>query len=81
MKLQYFGHLMRRTDSFEKTLSGMLGPGRFPDLDGGRSKWLPYLLWEVRERFQGKISDSDIFGGRIQHWSCYLQINLHSTGP
>ena len=30
LKLQYFGHLMRRTDSFEKTL--MLG------IEGGRDK-------------------------------------------
>jgi len=29
LKLQYFGHLMRRTDSFEKTL--MLG-----NIEGGR---------------------------------------------
>ena len=34
LKLQYFGHLMRRTDSFEKTL--MLGKieGRMRRLDG-----------------------------------------------
>ena len=25
LKLQYFGHLMRRVDSLEKTLGGMLG--------------------------------------------------------
>ena len=31
LKLQYFGHLMRRTDSLEKTL--MLGK-----IEGGRSK-------------------------------------------
>ena len=31
LKLQYFGHLMRRTDSFEKTL--MLGK-----IEGGREK-------------------------------------------
>ena len=31
MKLQYFGHLMRRTDSFEKTL--MLGK-----IEGGRRR-------------------------------------------
>ena len=32
LKLQYFGHLMRRTDSFEKTL--MLGK-----IEGGRRGW------------------------------------------
>ena len=40
MKLQYFGHLMRRADSFEKTLMlGMIegrrrGPQRMKWLDG-----------------------------------------------
>ena len=33
LKLQYFGHLMRRTDSFEKTL--MLGK-----IEGRRMRWL-----------------------------------------
>ena len=32
LKLQYFGHLMQRTDSFEKTL--MLGK-----IEGGRRGW------------------------------------------
>ena len=29
LKLQYFGHLMRRTDSFEKTLVGSVGSVHF----------------------------------------------------
>ena len=33
LKLQYFGHLRQRTDSFEKTL--MLGK-----IEGGRMSWL-----------------------------------------
>ena len=33
LKLQYFGHLIRRSDSFEKTL--MLGK-----IEGGRMRWL-----------------------------------------
>ena len=33
LKLQYFGHLMQRTDSFEKSL--MLGK-----IEGGRMRWL-----------------------------------------
>ena len=33
LKLQYFGHLMQRTDSFEKTL--MLGK-----IEGGRRRWM-----------------------------------------
>ena len=55
LKLQYFGHLMRRTDSFEKTL--MLG-----NIEGGRRggqqrmRWLDGItdmslskLWEIVE--------------------------------
>ena len=38
MKLQYFGHLMRRTDSFEKTL--MLGK-----IEGGRRKGRLRMSW------------------------------------
>ena len=37
-KLQYFGHLMRRTDSFEKTL--MLGK-----IEGGRRRGRPRMRW------------------------------------
>ena len=46
VKLQYFGHLMRRADSLEKTL--MLGgigyPGRGVSLHGCSSKAQPLLL-------------------------------------
>ena len=39
MKLQYFGHLMRRTDSLEKTLMlGMIEGGR--RRGGQRMRWL-----------------------------------------
>ena len=38
LKLQYFGHLMRRTDSFEKTL--MLGK-----IEGGRRKGRLRMSW------------------------------------
>ena len=38
MKLQYFGHLMRRVDSFEKTL--MLGK-----VEGGRRRGWQRLIW------------------------------------
>ena len=38
LKLQYFGHLMRRTDSFEKTL--MLGK-----IEGGRRRGLQRMRW------------------------------------
>ena len=45
LKLQYFGHLMRRTDSFEKTL--MLGK-----IEGGRRRG------QQRMRWLGGITDS-----------------------
>ena len=38
LKLQYFGHLMRRTDSFEKTL--LLGK-----IEGGRRKGRQRTSW------------------------------------
>ena len=38
LKLQYFGHLIRRTDSFEKTL--MLGK-----TEGGRRKGQQRMRW------------------------------------
>ena len=38
LKLQYFGHLMRRTDSLEKTL--MLGK-----VEGGRRRGRPRMIW------------------------------------
>ena len=38
LKLQYFGHLMRRTDSFEKTL--MLGK-----IEGGRERGRQRMRW------------------------------------
>ena len=38
LKLQYFGHLMWRTDSFEKTL--MLGK-----IEGGRRRGQPRIRW------------------------------------
>ena len=38
LQLQYFGHLMRRTDSFEKTL--MLGK-----IEGGRKRGQQRMRW------------------------------------
>ena len=45
LKLQYFGHLMRRADSFEKTL--MLGK-----IEGGRRRGRQRMRW------LGGITDS-----------------------
>ena len=42
LKLQYFGHLMQRADSFEKTLmlGGIGGRRRRLDKDWRRMRWL-----------------------------------------
>ena len=41
LKLQYFGHLMQRTDSFERTL--MLGRKEGEGDDRGRDAWMASL--------------------------------------
>ena len=38
LKLQYFGHLMRRTDSFEKTLMPAM-------IEGGRRRGRQSMRW------------------------------------
>ena len=38
LKLQYFGHLMRRTDSFEKTL-------KLGKIEGGRRRGRQRMRW------------------------------------
>ena len=54
LKLQYFGHLMQRTDSFEKTL--MLGK-----IEGGRRRGRQSMRW------LGGITDSmDMSLGRLR---------------
>ena len=54
LKLQYFGHLMRRTDSLEKTL--MLGK-----IEGGRRRGQQRMRW-----LDGITDSTDIGLGRLQ---------------
>ena len=54
LKLQYFGHLMRRADSLEKTL--MLG-----NIEGGRRRGRQRIRW-----LDGITDSMDMGLGRLQ---------------
>ena len=54
VKLQYFGHLMRRTDSLEKTL--MLG-----NIEGGRRRGQQSMRW-----LDGTTNSMDVGLGGLQ---------------
>ena len=79
LKLQYFGHLMRRTDSLEKTL--VLGKN-----EGGRRRGRQRMRWldditdpmdmslsKLRELVKGSLACCSSWGRRVRHnWATEL---------
>ena len=68
LKLQYFGHLMRRTDSFEKTL--LLGK-----IEGRRRRGQQMVGWHHQlneHEFQQTLGDSEKQGSLVccSPWGC-----------
>jgi len=60
LKLQYFGHLMRRTDSLEKTL-------KLGKIEGMRRKGQKRMRWmdDIIDEFEQTMEDSEEQGSVV----------------
>ena len=81
LKLQYFGHLMRRTDSLEKTL--MLGK-----IEGRRRRrWEDETVEQhhwLKDEFEQALGDYEVFGvsenrTRLSNWTTATTIMTRNT--
>ena len=68
VKLQYFGHLMQRTDSLEKTLMGKI--------KGRRRRRRHRMRW-----LDGIINLMDISLSKLQEWTGKVQGSLACCSP